>query len=107
MAKDAKQPPPKRQAVLVLIHADGLTEVYGDRTIDAAVVNVPDCPGHEAMAEDVAELLLPARYRALYRADRLRATGIARKLSPSALLAARQTAVDIERLNAIGGKGRR
>jgi hypothetical protein len=103
----ARKPQPPRHTVLVFVHADGFIEVFGDKSIDAKIVNVPDCPGHEAMAEDVAELMMPARYRNLYRADRLIATGVSRKFRPTALRAARQTAVDIAKLNGLKPKGGR
>ena len=54
----------KRQPVLVVVAADGFVQAFAESHIDVLIANVPDCPGHEALAEDVAELLMPQRYRA-------------------------------------------
>ncbi|NOY41266.1 MAG: hypothetical protein GXP26_05460 [Planctomycetes bacterium] len=93
---------PSRQAVLILSHGDGHIEIFGEKNIDIYLARIPHCPGSEALAEDVAELAIPRRYRDLYRADRLRATGSTRPLLPSVMARAVQAKEDIVVLNRLG-----
>ena len=55
--------------------------------IDIHIARVPESFSREGerQAEDLAEMMLPPRYRDLYRADRLRKTGTTRPLIPSDL----------------------
>ncbi len=95
---------PARQPLLVLSYADGHLEIFGEKNIDVHIARVPVATSAKAeiQAEEVAELLLPARYRELYRADLLRKNGATRPLLPSVLAAARQAREDIVLLDRMG-----
>ncbi len=104
MNYEAKRP--KRQPILILSHADGFLEVFGERHVDVHIARLPTASSAEGerQAEEVAELLLPLRYRPLFRADLLRKNGTTRPLLPSVLVAARQVKKDIVALNCLGAK---
>ena len=82
---------------------DGGDEVY----LDIHVARVPWAPSgagspEEAKAEDVAEALLPLRFRPLWESgSALAAVASTRPLLPSELLAARNAALSIAQLNAV------
>ena len=85
MKCNTKRPP--RQAVLIVSHCDGHLEAFAERNIDVHIARVPQSFSSvgERQAEEVAEAMLPRRYRELWRADRLRKTGTVRPLQPSVL----------------------
>jgi broad specificity phosphatase PhoE len=87
--------------VLVLTHADGHVECYAERGVTIHLTRVPAAftPDGERQAEDVAEWLLPRRYRELWRADYLRANGTTRPLLPSTLAEAHTVTAIIDALN--------
>lgn len=90
-----------RQPVLVLSHCDGHIEAFADRHVDVHLARVPTAftIDGERTAEDVAELLLPRRFRALYRADQLRAAGTTRPLLPSVVAEVQTVTAIIDALN--------
>jgi hypothetical protein len=77
-----------RQKVLILSHPDGCLEIFGEG-IDVHLARVPVAfsPAAERQAEEVTGMLLPLRFRDLWRRDRLRAVGTTRPLLPSVLAA--------------------
>ena len=98
----------KRRAVLFAVHADGYVEAFGDDAIDIKIVRVPQAPSpaSEALTDDVFELMLPPRYRRLYRADKLRTVGTTRPVLPSVALAARDAQLAILSLSQPNGPAR-
>ncbi len=92
---------PSRQPVLIVSHPDGHVEIFSDRHVDVYVARVPVASSREAevMAEDVIEMLIPRRYRGLYRADRLRKNGTTRPLLPSVLADSIRARKDIDAIN--------
>lgn len=84
---DSTRKRPARQPVLVLARPDGTIEIFAENHIDFCVARVPVANSIEAerMAEAVADLLLPRRYRGLWQADKLRKIATTRPLLPSAL----------------------
>lgn len=76
MSKDCI-PAPRRQAVLIAVHADGFLEAFAERNLDVAFARIPAASNQasERLAEDCFEQMLPLRYRELWRADLLRACG--------------------------------
>ncbi len=103
---DSKEKRPERQPVLILIHDGGFLEVFAERHLDFHLARVPAAfsTDVELSAEGAMELLLPWRYRPLYRADMLRKNGTTRPLLPSVLADARQAKKDIAVLNRLGAK---
>lgn len=81
-------PPPKRQAVSIVLHPDGHAEAFAERNIDVRFVRVPIAKTRdgEVLAEECARLMLPLRYRELWRADLLRANASTRPLDPRSAL---------------------
>lgn len=82
-----KQPPP-RQAVLIAIHTDGYLEAFADKSVDVRFERMLDfnTPAGELLAEECFDMLLPRRYRDLWRRDCLRANGTTDLLRPQAVL---------------------
>jgi len=103
---NSKTKRPMRQPVLILSHADGHLECFGERHLDVHLARVPAAfsTDVELAAEAVVEMLLPPRYRSLYRADLLRKNGTTRPLLPSVFADARQAKKDIATLNRLGAK---
>ena len=87
MDRTTSFPSPQRTAVLIMSHSDGHLEAFADGHADIRLIRVPMAfsPVAENIAEDVAELLIPRCYRALYRRDRLRLVGSTRPLLPTVL----------------------
>lgn len=83
---------PRPVAVLVAIHADGFTEVFGERDIDVRIVNVPavDSVRGEILAEEFIELNLPPRHRAIYAPGNVRAAKCGRKVTPQEIAEVRE-----------------
>ncbi|QDT75576.1 hypothetical protein [Lacipirellula limnantheis] len=81
---------PRRQAVLVIAHADGFLEAFAERNIDVHFLRQPaaETPLGERIAEACAELMLPRRCRDVWRRDLLRAVGTSRSLTAETALAA-------------------
>jgi hypothetical protein len=77
----------QRARILILSHSDGYCEIFAERAVEIHLQRVPAAFSieGEAQAEDVMEALLPRRFRELWRADFLRATGSTRPLLPSVL----------------------
>lgn len=90
---DCPNSPPKRQAVSIVLFADGHAEAYAERNIDVRFVRVPAAHTREGeiIAEECARMLTPRRYADLWRADYLRANGTTAPLAPDAVLDALQT----------------
>ena len=82
-----KQPPP-RQAVLVAVHPDGFLEAFANKSVDVRFVRMPVAHSRESecLAEDCFELMLPPRYRDLWRRDLLRANGTTYPLTAQSAL---------------------
>lgn len=80
--------PPRRQAVLIAVHPDGYLEAFADKSVDVRFARHLDAhtPAGERLAEDCFEMLLPQRYRDLWRRDLLRACGTTDLLRPQAVL---------------------
>ena len=80
---------PKRQAVVVAAHPDGFVEIFANQNIDVRIVRIPvaHTRAGEILAEQCAELMLPRRYRDLWRRDHLRAVGTIPPLTAQAALA--------------------
>ena len=79
---------PKRQAVLIVVHADGYLEGFAPKNLDIAFARVPAATSAfgQAVADDCFEMMLPLRYRELWRRDLLRANGTAHPLSAQSVL---------------------
>lgn len=79
----------KRPRVLILSRHDGTLQVFVEGVADVKVARVPVGFSREAQdqAEDVAELLLPPRWREVWAASNLKTVGTTRPLLPSVLAA--------------------
>lgn len=91
----------KRTRVLILSRPDGTLAIYIEGQADVKVQRVPVGFSREAQdqAEDVAEMLLPPRWREVWAANNLKAVGTTAPLLPSVLvesLRAPQVLDDIE-----------
>jgi hypothetical protein len=75
----------EREKILVLLYSDGFVEVYGEKHIDARIVNVPvaSTPAGEILAEEYVELTIPRCYRDIYFPTAKRATELLRPIKPS------------------------
>lgn len=73
------------QQVVVLLHGDGLVEVFGTRQVEVTVVNVPYVGTIEGqkLSQEYVETTLPMRAKEIFWPNNLRASGIARPLLPS------------------------
>jgi len=84
---DHTRPParPPRQPVLILAHADGWVEAFGNRNIDIHIAMAPamDSPEGRIAAEAYLDNTLPHRYRGLYVPGNLRAADLLREVHPS------------------------
>ena len=81
-------PPPRREQVLIVAHADGWIECFAERHIDVRIVIMPDVntPESEILAEQYIESSIPEVYRKIYWPGNLRSAGMIEKISPSVLL---------------------
>ncbi len=83
-------PLPQRQKVLVVLHADGFVEVFGERHVDVHIVNrlhVEDEDASQANLLDAYhEGTMPWCYRQLYWPNKLRAVGLVEKRTPEKML---------------------
>ena len=82
-----KQPPP-RQAVLVAVHSDGFLEAFANKSVDVRFFRMPVAQTREGErgADECFELMIPPRYRELWRRDLLRANGTSRPFPAQAAL---------------------
>jgi hypothetical protein len=98
---DCPSKPPRRQAVLIAVHPDGFLEAFGAKSVDVRFVRLPVANGrvNEILAEQCFELMLPPRYRELWRRDLLRASGTSQPLTPETALAALKTKDCLAALN--------
>lgn len=85
---DSCKRPPSRQAVLVAVHPDGDLEAFANKSVDVRFVRMPVAHSLEGerIAEDCFELMLPRRYRDLWRRDLLRANGTTHPLTAQSAL---------------------
>jgi hypothetical protein len=95
--------PAKREAVLVAIHSDGFLEAFAERNLDVAFARIPAATSlfGQQVAEDCFELLLPKRYRDLWRRDYLRASSSTKPLTAEAVTDALTTRDIIAALNQV------
>ena len=86
MNDNSNRPRPPRIDVLFVIRSEGAVDVYAEAHVNVLIAREPVAPSRaaEALADDALYLLLPRRYRALYRADRLCARGTSRRLTAGA-----------------------
>ena len=72
---------------MFVVHPDNFVEAFADKNIDIHFARVPQSFSLEGerQAEELTEMMLPKRFRDLYRADKLRKTGTTRPLLPSTL----------------------
>ncbi len=66
--KQGGNPRPPRQAVLVVMHADGWVEAFAERNIDVYIVNKPHTgtTEGEVLGEEYLDRTLPRRYGQLH-----------------------------------------
>jgi len=78
---------PKREQVLIVLHADGHVEAFAAKTTDVRIARCPVSFNDEMaiLAEDWLEQTLPWRWRHLFFPGNVRATANARSLLPSRL----------------------
>ncbi|QDT72224.1 hypothetical protein [Lacipirellula limnantheis] len=98
-----KAPPAKRDKVLVAIHSGGFLEAFAERNIDVVFARIPAATSlfGQQIAEDCFELLLPQRYRDLWRRDYLRASSSTAPLTAEAVMEALTTRDSIAALNSV------
>jgi hypothetical protein len=74
-----------RHPVLVICHADGYVEVFGDSATDTKIVPIPAMLSNagDILAEKYLETILPQRYRDIYYPGNLLAMGQCRTITPS------------------------
>ncbi len=79
--------------VLVAIYCDGFVEVFGDKQVDAVVINVPSTGSTrgEILAEQFVELSIPARHRHIYVPGLVRASKLGRVVTPDEIHKSRLT----------------
>jgi len=77
----------QRTPVLVVLHADGYVETFGQRHIDARIVTMPAMGTKEGerVADDYLELTLLPRHREIYFPGLIRATGNVQTVTPGAM----------------------
>ena len=79
-------PRPARVKVLVVLHADGLVEVYGDSHLDVHCVNRLFVEGERGdlstAIDEYTTAAMPRCYRDLYWPNKLRAAGNVEKILP-------------------------
>ncbi len=75
----------ERELALIIMHFDGYIECYANRSIETLIRVMPYCETREGeiLADELLRLTLPDRFQRMYSADRLRATGNVRKITPS------------------------
>lgn len=75
----------RREAILVVLHADGWAEVYGEPHVDVHIAVMPHTttPEGELAAEEYLDTTLPRRYRDVYWPALRRAADFVRVVSPS------------------------
>lgn len=75
----------RRSAILVVLHADGWIEVYGQPYVDVHMAVMPHTttPEGERAAEEYLDTILARRYRDLYWPGLRRAADLVRSVSPS------------------------
>lgn len=99
---------PPRQPVLLLSHDDGYIEVFGDPTVvDVKIIRLPGgCSReYEPTADDVLGMLMPHRYRRVWRDDYLRANGSTRPLHAAVMQNALGMADAVHTLNEFAKEG--
>lgn len=85
--KKSSVKPRRREKVLVVMHPDGLVEIYGGRELDVCVAQRLHVPQHcEPAAENYLDGTLPKRYRGLFFPGKLRATGLCETVTPEKAL---------------------
>ena len=96
-----------RQKVLILSHPDGYVEIFGDG-IDVHIARIPLATSRQAerQAEAVASMLMPLRFRELWRRDRLRTVGTTRPLLPSVLATSLATCEAVAAINSMNATER-
>jgi hypothetical protein len=77
--------PTRREAVLILAHADGWLEAFADKHVDVRIAIMPamKTPEGELAAERYVESSLPRRYRDVYWPGNRRAADMLRVVRPS------------------------
>ncbi|MBA4107838.1 MAG: hypothetical protein C0485_19065 [Pirellula sp.] len=74
--------------MLIAVHPDGFLEAFANKSVDVRFCRIPlanSSPG-KCVAEDCFALMLPPRYRELWRRDMLRSNGTSRPLTAQAAL---------------------
>lgn len=71
--------------VLVAIHPDGFVEVFGQKNVDAVIVNVPAVGSKqgEILAEEFVEMNIPYRHREIFVPGLVRAAKVGRVVTPA------------------------
>jgi hypothetical protein len=74
-----------RHPVLILCHADGYIEVYGDHQTDVRIQPVPRMTSNagEILAERYVETVIPRRYRDIYYPGNLLTRDMPREITPA------------------------
>lgn len=92
-----------RTPVLVVMHADGWTEIFGALSVDVHIAHMPAVPiEHQAIGEEWLAHTLPAKFSRVYRSCSPRAADLCRPLFPSSIAAARTDVAILHALNDIG-----
>lgn len=98
MVTDTK---PKREAILIALHADGYIETFASKSVDIKFVDIPHCPGRESLAEDYVEQSLPHVYRKLFYPGYVRGHAMHRPLTPSTIAEADAVTSFVKGLNGL------
>lgn len=74
--------------VLVVVHPDRWIEVFGGRSLDVAIVQMPTttCAVNGLLAENLIELSMPERFRQIYWPNNLRAMQFVEEITAAKLL---------------------
>ena len=92
-------PQPTRVPVLIVCHPDGFLEVFAEQNLQVHTATALDVlPCAEALASDYLHETLPAKFRELHFANKLRATA---NITRRSAIAERDRRHDLEILRAI------
>lgn len=94
-----------KATVIVEIHSDGFIRVYGDRHIQAKIINRPLAKTAAAgrLVDELIDSILPQRFADVYFPGNVRATGLVKPIRPSDI---QGVVYELEMLNAIGEPSR-
>ena len=107
--RDGQDVRPQREPVLIVLHADGWVECYGESHVDAHIIVAPymESIEGEIKAQDYLAGAIPRRYRPLYLPGKCRAADQVRQIRPSDIARRDLELRALDSLDRLGDKKRR